>query len=241
MLVLHFVGSWDSAQCPVGSSRLRGAVGRDPQTGRGPTQLPIGRPVLRGEPLPTSGLSPLWDSPCECGCSDPPKLPTHSYNGSGGLRGHAWALPVRWHGNSKPQCGCRGAHLASPRRQGSLSSAGSPSFSFQVEGSGKVFRRLPGLGVPTGSVFLAFAPQRLGRCLALGGRWTFVEGVKKRVRGRGGAGERHSARAEASDPRLGRFRASPVPSRGHSRRKAWRMRSCSALRAERRCLAGLRP
>lgn len=131
--------------------------------------------------------------------------------------------------------GCRGAHLASPRRQGSLSSAGSRSFSFQVEGSGKVFRRLPGLGVPTGSVFLAFAPQRLGRCLALGGRWTFVEGVKKRVRGRGGAGERHSARAEASDPRLGRFRASPVPSRGHSRRAAWRMRSCSALRAERRC------
>lgn len=105
MLVLHFVGSWDSAQHPVGSSRLRGRVGRDPQTGRGPTQLPIGRPVLRGEPLPTSGLSPLWDSPCECGCSDPPKLPTHSYNGSGGLRGHAWALPVRWHGNSKPQCG----------------------------------------------------------------------------------------------------------------------------------------
>lgn len=137
--------------------------------------------------------------------------------------------------------GYRGAHLASPRRQGSLSSAGSRSFSFQVEGSGKVFRRLPGLGVPTGSVFLAFAPQRLGPCLALGGRWTFVEGVKKRVPGRGGAGERHSARAEASDPRLGRFRASPIPSRGHSRRAAWRMRSCSALRAERRSLAGLRP
>lgn len=187
MLVLHFVGSWDS----VGGSRLRGWDGHYPQTGHGPTPLPIRcRLVLRGEPLQTSGLSPLWDSPCECSCSDLPKLPTP---GSGGRWGHTWALPGWWHENSKPQSGVSWGSPAPPPPQGSPSSAawtrpGFRSLLFQAEGSGKVFDRVPALGTP---------PVCLPRLRhpAAGP----APGARRAPRGCG--------------PRLVRSRVSPVPSR----------------------------